>query len=141
MSTEKNKATLRRYYDEVFNKKNLSVWDELMDKNYTMSPVGNRTGGLKGLEGAKQVATGISGNAPDTKITIDEMVADGDTVAVRGAFKGTNTGNLQDNPPTGKKFVRAFAAFYRFKDGKIAEGWTVQDTLGMYQQLGLTPPK
>jgi predicted ester cyclase len=139
MSTENNKAIIRRMYEEVLNKRNLSVREELMDKNYIMRAVGGPT--YKGSAGGKQVVDGIQNFAPDTKITIDEIIAEGDIVAVRGEFKGTNTGKVRDNPPTGKKFIRAYAAFYRLKDGKIMEGWTVQDVLGMYQQLGLTPPK
>ena len=135
---EANKTTLRRYYQEVFGKGDLSHWSEMVDENYVMRVVGAAP--LKGLEGGKQTTAQRMAMAPDTKTTIDEIAADGDIVAIRGQFTGTHTGEVQGLSPTGKKFTRQFAAFYRFKDGKIIEGWSVQDVLGMYQQLGITPP-
>jgi predicted ester cyclase len=136
MSTEQNKKTLQRYYDEIYNKGNLSVWEELMDKNY-VSHAGSTE--YKGLEGAKRLQESRkNGGAPDSKATIDELVAEGDTLAFRGMIKGTNKGETQGRPPTGKKFNRAFVGFYRFKNGKISEGWILHDSLSQLQQLGIT---
>jgi steroid delta-isomerase-like uncharacterized protein len=134
---EANKATLRRYYEEVLNNGNYSLWSELMTDDYVLRAPG---GELKGAEAGKQNYAQRKAMAPDSQFTIDEIVGEGDTVVVRGMLKGTHTGEFQGNPPTGKEFARAYTAFYRFRGGKIAEGWTVQDVLGFYQQLGITPP-
>jgi len=138
MGTEENKATLRRYYEEVLSKGDLSNWNELVDEGYVMHLIGAPQP-LKGLEGAKQVQS-QKVFAPDGKISIDEMVAEGDIIALHGKSTGTHTGEYQGIQPTGKKFTREYAAFYRFKDGKLAEGWALHDLLGFYQQLGITPP-
>ena len=137
MSVEENKATLRKYYDEIFNKGDLSHWSEMVDDTYVMKVVGGQE--LKGLDGAKQTQAQRA-FSPDMTVSIDEMVAEGDIVFIRGEFTGTNTGEYQGMGPTGKKFVRAFAASYKFKDGKIVGGWALHDLLGFYQQLGMSPP-
>ena len=138
MGVEENKAVLRRYYEEVFNKGDLSNWDEMVDKGYVMHLVGADEPSV-GLEGAKRVQQQRA-LAPDGRMTIEDMAAEGDTISIRGKATGTHTGEFPGIQPTGKKFTRDFAAFYRFKDGKIIEGWALHNMLGFYQQLGLTPP-
>ena len=138
MGTEENKATLKRYYEEVFNNNDLSKWNEMVDEDYVLHAAVDS--GLRGLEQLKQTQVNRLALAPDTKITIDEVIGEGDGLAVRGDFVGTHTGEYQGIPPTGKKFTRAYMGFYRFKNGKIAEVRTVQNVLGMFQQLGVTPP-
>lgn len=139
MGTEENIATLKRYYEEVFNNNDLSNWNELVDEDYVMHLVGAPQQ-PKGVEGAKQNLAQREAFAPDGKMSIDEMVAAGDIIAIRGKATGTHTGEFQGIKPTGKKFSREFAAFYRFKNRKIAEGWALHNLLGFYQQLGITPP-
>jgi len=141
MSTEQNKATLKRYYDEILNKGNFAVWDELMDEGYYLKTPTVETG--KGLEVAKQGSESRKTFSSDAQFSIDEMAADGDTVAIRGYLKGINTGEAPAQGitvATGKQFNAAFTAFYYFKGGKIASCWTLHDVLTRFQQLGVTPP-
>jgi len=141
MSTEQNKATLKRYYDEILNKGNYSLWGELMDDDYYLESPTARSD--KGLEAAKQGYEMRKTFSSDGQFLIDEMIAEGDAVAIRGYLKGTNTGEApaQGIPTaTGKQYNAAFAAVYYFKNGKIAKCWTLHDTLTRYQQLGVTPP-
>jgi len=136
MSVEQNKATLRRYYETVLNKGDFAKWDEFVDKDYVMHGGGQDS---QGVEGGKRAFESRRTMAPDQQFTFDVTVAEGDMVAVRGVYKGTNTGSIPAIPqPTGKKFTRAYMAFYRFENGRIAEGWTVQDQLGQLRQLGIT---
>ena len=67
------------------------------------------------------------------------MIAEGDTVVVRGTTSGTQTGAMQGIPPTGKQFKVAGIDIFRVVDGKIVEPWDAVDQLGMLQQLGVIP--
>ena len=138
-SEETNKAVLKRYFEEVLNKGNAALLDELMDENYVMVGAGGQEV-IKSREGNKQYFSQGRSMASDLHVTIDEMVAEADKVAVAGAWEGTNTGPFQGNPPTGKRFKYGYTAIYRFAGGKIAGGRIVSDTLGVYQQLGIAPP-
>ena len=139
MAVEENKATLKRYYEEVFNNHDLTNWDEMVDESYVMH-LNGAPQPLAGLEGAQQTRNQTTTFAPDGKINIEEMVAEGEFIAIHGKATGTHTGEALGIKPTGNKFTREYAAFYRFKNGKIAEGWALHDMLGFYQQLGVTPP-
>ena len=139
MGAEENKATLKRYYDEVMNKGDLSNWSEMVDDSYIMHLVGAPQP-LVGLEGGKQTLANRKAISPDGQISIEELVAEGDIIAIHGTATGTHTGEYQGIQPTGKKFTREYAAFYRFKNGRIIEGWALHNLLGFYQQLGINPP-
>lgn len=136
MSTEENKATLRRHV-EVFNTGDLSIVDELIAPNYVLHYSGNE---YKGPEGFKQIVTGARNAFPDLHYTIDDMVAEGDWVAVRYTMTGTFTGEMGGIAPTGKHVTVPEAIFYRFEGGKEVEALPFSDQLSFYQQLGVSPP-
>ena len=68
------------------------------------------------------------------------MIAEGDQVAKRFTFRGTQTGEFQGIPPTGKSIAMTGITIYRCADGKVAECWWSYDTMGAMQQLGVIPP-
>ncbi len=74
---------------------------------------------------------------PDLHFTIEELVAEGDTVAGRLTMSGTHQGPLMGIPPTGRSVRQDHMHFVRFRDGKAIEHWGVRDELGMMQQLGV----
>jgi predicted ester cyclase len=76
------------------------------------------------------------------KMTIDEMVVEGSTVAMRYTSRGTHSGPTPTLgiPPTGAKTTTAHCTFVHFKEGKIVKQWDLEDTLGLLQQLGVVPP-
>lgn len=77
---------------------------------------------------------------PDVQMTIEDMIAEGDKVAVRYTFRGTQQGETQGIPPTGK-YVNVPGIFIcRCRDGKIVEEWDIWDDLGLLQQLGAISP-
>ncbi len=139
MSTEENKAIMHRVVEEVFNKKNLALADELIDINF----VHHGTGGveLKGPEGFKQFAAMMLTAFPDIRLTIEDMVAEGDKVVSRLTSRGTHTGNFMDIAPTGKQITVTGIVINRIAGGKAVEAWLINDELGMMQQLGVIPPK
>ena len=140
MSAEENKAILRyKHIDELFNKGNLSIADEIISPDY----VYYGHGGLeedKGIEGVKRLVTMFRTAFPDGHFTIDDMVAEGDKVVVRYTVTGTHKGEYMGIAPTGKKINMKSAIFYRFAGGKQVEAWHISDRLGMMQQLGVVPP-
>jgi steroid delta-isomerase-like uncharacterized protein len=137
MSIEKNKAVIRRHVEEIFNRGNLAVADEIISPDYVYhGPAGE----FKGPEGFKKMVAGALQAFPDIHYTIDDMVAEGDTLAVRYTMTGTFKGELAGIAPTGKRINMPQAFFYRFKDGKEVEALPFTDTLTMYQQMGVKPP-
>ena len=140
MSTSKNKAILRRQHvEELFNKGNLAVADEIISSEYVYhGPAGE----FRGPEGVKQMLAASRKAFPDGHFTIDEMVCEGDTVAVRYTWTGTFKGEYMGIAPTGKKFTMTSAFFYHFKNSKEVEALPFSDMLAFYRQLGIPiPPK
>jgi predicted ester cyclase len=76
---------------------------------------------------------------PDGAITVDDQIAEGDTVATRWTGRGTHQGELMGIPPTGKQVTVAGLSYTKFKSGKMVESWANWDTLGMLQQIGAVP--
>ena len=134
--SEENKAQARRLYEEVFNKANVDAIDELCVPGFvdhTALP-----GMAPGIEGVKQLL-GMYFNAfPDLRITVDEMVAEGDVVVVRSTVTATHTGDLMGIPPTGKPITLRGLDFVRMSGGKATEIWHFEDD--MFAQLGVAPP-
>jgi predicted ester cyclase len=78
----------------------------------------------------------IRGAFSDFSATVDDVVAEGDTVAMRVTLRGTHDGPFMGIEPTGNEFEVSNMVFTRIEDGKIAERWVLPDMLGMLQQVG-----
>ena len=76
---------------------------------------------------------------PDLQFTIEDMIAEGDTVVVRYTTRGTHQGNLWGIPPTGKQVSGTGMFIDRPVNGKAVEQWINGDDLGLLQQLGVIP--
>ena len=138
MSTEQNKALVRRFYDEVFNKKNLAIIDDFLDLHiieHSLPP-----GLPSGIEGSKQFIGMYLAAFPDLHLTAEDMMAEGDKVASRFTMRGTHKGEFMGIPPTSKQVTITGIQILRVASGKIAENWINLDALGMLQQLGVVPP-
>ncbi|MGH2523087.1 MAG: ester cyclase [Anaerolineales bacterium] len=135
-STEKNKALVRRFFEEVFNKGNLAVLDELLPDDYIQHSV---FGIPSGREAVKQLFAAMGAAFPDAQYTIEDMVAEGDKVVVRGVVLGTHKGAFQGIPATGKQITMSGIDIFRIVDDKLVEHWDAVDQLGMLQQLGVVP--
>jgi predicted ester cyclase len=133
MSPEENKVTVRRFYDEVITQKNLAVLDELMANPYVSHDLPSER------EALIRFITGFHSAFPDGRISIEQMIAEGDTVALRATFHGTQTGNFQDIPPTGRAVAVPAQDMYRLIGGKMVEHWGGPNQLSLLQQLGVIP--
>ncbi len=133
MSSEQNKRTIRRFYDEVINQNNLAALDGLLGDHYVSHDLPSDPAALKGF------IDGMHTAFPDGRITIDQLIAEGDTVAMRGTYRGTQTGRLQDILPTSKAVAVPAQDMYRVVEGKIVEHWGGPNQLSLLQQLGVVP--
>ena len=135
MSTEDNKAHVRRGFEAV-NQKNLAVFDELLTPDIVVHTASTTN---QGLEAYKQVLSMYMTAFPDLHFTIEDMIADGDTVVVRYTTRGTHQGNFMGIPPTGKQVSGTGIFIDRIVNGKAVEQWINGDDLGLLQQLGVVP--
>jgi len=76
---------------------------------------------------------------PDSYFTVEDMVAEGDKVATRKTFHGTHGGEFMGIPPSGRSVSMGLIDIVRISDGRVVEHWSMGDTLGMMQQLGVIP--
>ena len=135
--SEQNKQTARRMYEELMNGRNTALADEIMDDNYTnpehppMLP--------PGIEGGKIMFEMWNEAFPDYRMTVSDLIGEGDTVAVRWSFTGTNSGPFMGMPATNKRVTVGGVNILKFRNGKIAENLPEYDKFGMMQQLGLIP--
>jgi len=138
MSTEENKAVVRRFYEEVVNQKKRAALDEVFDPNLVdhFAPPGTPGG----LEGARQTFDMFLTAFPDLHFTVEDLIAEGDGVAARVTMSGTQHGAFMGVPPTGKHVTMTGIDINRFVGGKSVEHWVEMDALGMMQQLGVIPP-
>jgi steroid delta-isomerase-like uncharacterized protein len=140
MSTEDNKAAVRRYFEEVLNQGNLARAYELNAPNWVYhDPI---VPDVRTLEDYNQWFTQIRSAYPDFHVTIEDMIAEGDQVVVRYTWRGTNTGDFvtpMHIPATGKQVTVTGITIVRFAGGKGVEVWNQSDSLGLFQQLGLIP--
>ena len=137
MSAEDNKAVIRRLIEEVYNQGNLDAVDELMAPDvldHAAVPQHRH-----GIDAFKHVMEWVRGMSSDIHYEVDDLIAEGEKVAVRMTVSGTDTATLRDIPPTGKRFSVDYVHWFRLADGKVAELWAVRDDLTRLQQLGLMP--
>ena len=141
MSTDENKAIVRRYIEEAVNKGNLAIIDELMVPDYR-NPLAPSAGPGPGAERYKRAVASTRAAFPDVEVTFDCMFAEGDLVAYQTTWRGTHRGAWRDIAPTGKRVAWRATAFRRVVDGRVVEGWGTYDWLGVLEQLGatVTPP-
>jgi predicted ester cyclase len=136
-STEANKSSVRRFYNEVFNKKNRAAIEEFIAPNHvdhTLPP-----GLPAGIEGSKQFITMYLTAFPDLHFTVEDLIAEGDKVVARLTTRGTQQGVFMGIPPTGKQVTVTAIDINRIVGDKSVEHWLNMDTLGLLQQLGVVP--
>jgi steroid delta-isomerase-like uncharacterized protein len=131
----KNKALVRRFYDEVWGKGNLDVCDEVFAPDYVRHDL-RATAPAPGPEGQKRIAADFRAAFPDLTWNIDLVVAEGEYVAARWTMTGTHAGTWGSLEPTGRRATFSGVNIFRFEDGKVAEIWNHRDDLGLMQQVG-----
>lgn len=136
--SEQNKAVARRFYEELMNKKNLNVLDEIVGPTFVdHTPM---PGVASGIQGIKQMFSMFLEGFPDLNARVDEQVAEKETVVTRFTVTATHTGELMGAKPTGKRVTMHGVDTWHFKNGKITDVWHYGDEAMVMAQLGIKPP-
>ncbi len=137
MSAEENKAIVRRWI-EAYNERDLEAEAAVLAPGYVAHVPGAPAPlDLEGLEAWRQFTAPFTEAFPDLRLTVEDIAAEGNTVAARVAFSGTHRGEFQGLPPTGKEVAFSSMEFNRVVDGKVEEHWVEINLLGLVQQLGV----
>jgi len=132
-STESNKHAIRSLYEECINTGAFERLNALVAPDY-VGPQGER-----GPEGFASTIRGLRAGIPDIRFTLDELLAEGDGVAVRWTWRGTHSGTLRGFSPSGKLVSNAGIALYHLKNGQVTRAALQTDRLGLLQQMGALP--
>jgi len=139
MSVKEIKALERRWFEESNKGKaaGMTVINELHATDYVFHSGTGKD--IRGLKDYKQFMSETYRAFPDLHVTIDDMVVEGDKVAIRWTMTGTHKGEIEGISPTNKKITIRGISIERVVGGKFVETWERYDTLGFMQQLGLVP--
>jgi len=131
---EDNKTAARRFYDEVINGKNVEVIDELLTRDAV-----DHTFGSQGIEASKQFFGMLHQAFPDLHVDVHDLIAEGELVAARVTYLGTQQGEFVGIPATGRQARVSGVDFFRMQGGRQAEHWGGPDMASLLQQLGVMP--
>jgi steroid delta-isomerase-like uncharacterized protein len=134
---EANKAVARKLFEVALNQDNWDVYNQIHSKGF-VAHAGKRSAELAE---DLQAAQGWRQAFPDGQYTIDQVIAEGNMVMVRWTGRGTNTGEGNGLPATGKQIEATGITVFHIVGGKIVEEWNETDMLGLLRQLGLLPPR
>ena len=142
MSTEENKAVVRRAYEEGMNGKDMGIIDEVFAPDYVAHFPGVPS--IRGRDAIKELIGSFLAAFPDIVFTVEDQIAEGDKVATRWTARGTHQGEFRGFPPkthgippTGKQVLFSATDIYRIAGGKIIEEWNTLEQLDVMQQLGV----
>jgi steroid delta-isomerase-like uncharacterized protein len=138
-TSAQNKAVARRFFDEVFNKGQLQVVDEIFAKEYVGYSSASLKGPIKGPAGIKEFVTTYRTAFPDIHFAFEDVLTDGDKVSIRWTTTGTHKGSLPGVAATGKKMSVTGIGIAQILDAKIIRSFSQINTLSMLQQLGVIP--
>lgn len=126
MTTKSNKKVVNRFFEEVFNKRNLELVDEFISPNFINH---NSSMQVRGIEGVKRGIKAQVEAFPDIHTTIEDIIAEGDKVVVRARDRFTQQ-------PDGKQVELTWTEIIRLEDGKLAEAWVEADMSSIRQLAG-----
>ena len=137
MPAEENKVLVRRFIEQVFEKHQLRAVDELVAPDF----VPHSWPGVTSVETFKRALQKVSaGFQSDVSMKIEDMIAEGDKVAVRLTLHAIHYGDFLGIPAAGKQHTISETHIFYVKHGKVTEHWRDADLLGMMRQLGALPP-
>ena len=138
MSTEENKAVVRRFWEKCVNRHDLTAVDTLVAPAFVHHGAADAAQ-ARGPEGIRRWVARLQAALPDLQVTIDDVIAEGDTVVVRSTRTGTHHGTLLGLPPTERRATWTAIDIFRVAGGKITDRWDEFDTLGLREQLAVGP--
>src|SRR5260370_8208165 len=120
MSTEENKALIRRVFEEAINQGNTELVDILFSPDFIDH---STSGQVPGPQGVKAYFAEVRTGFPYLRVRIDDIVAEGDRVVVRTTWQGTQRGVYEGHAPSGRRVTRTMIQIFRVADGKIGQEW------------------
>ncbi len=121
MTLSANKDLVRRLFEEVFPAGDpTAVRDLVAPATVDHDPMPGQPAGVEGIE---YVVSTLHSAYPDLQFTVDDLVAEADRVAIRWTMRGTNTGPMLGQPPSGQPVQQTAVVIFRIAGGKIAERW------------------
>jgi len=136
--SEANITLVRRAFEEVANKGDLAVVDDIIAPDFVRHDLGGGPD-LVGPEGVRRLITAQRAAFPDLQLAIEHMIVQGDMAVARYTGRGTHQGPFLGVAPTGKQVTWAGVNLYRIAGGKLAETWQLADMLGIMRQIGAVP--
>ena len=137
MSIEQNKIIIRRVFEELINQEKKAIIAQVFDADVTIhDPFSGTT---QGVDAFGQLLGMFDSAFPGHRVTIDELVAEGDYVSVLHTHTATHTGPFMGLPGTGKTIVVNGIELFRLRNGRIVEFWRKDDDVSLLMQLGILP--
>jgi steroid delta-isomerase-like uncharacterized protein len=130
-----NEALIRRWFEEVWSKGRVEVIDEMFPVDGIAHGLAGDGGDMRGPEAFKVFHKTFRGAFPDMQVLVEDILSQGDKVAVRFVVQATHTGDDLGIPATGKRVRCTGMTFARFNDGKIVEGWNNVDIASLLDQI------
>ena len=134
--SEANKAAMRQFFEEVYNRGNIDFVDQLATSAFVSHDRGNPS---HDRDGVKQIVSAIRLAFPDVRFRADDIIAEGDKVAARFTMTGTHRGDFMGIPATNKAIVVTGIDIVKFTAGKAVEHWHEWSGMELLQQLGVLP--
>lgn len=142
MSVEQNKAVVLRFYEELWNNRQLSVADEIISPDcvtHQLQSDAETVGVQRGAEAVKAHIGEWLAGFPDLRFDVEQMVAEADRVVSQSVMRGTHKGEWLGVAPTDKEVSVRLMVIHRIEGCKIVEDWVLVEALGFFQGLGLLP--
>jgi steroid delta-isomerase-like uncharacterized protein len=127
---------IRRWFEEVWNKGRVEAIGEMIAPDCIAHGLGGPEGAMQGPEGFKTFYGRFKGAFPDIRITVDEVITDGDRCAVRFSGRATHGGDHLGIAATGQPIAFTGMSFTRWRNGQIVEAWNNVDMMAMLQPIG-----
>ena len=139
MSVEENKATFRRYVEEVWTQGNLDLADEIFSQNY----ISHQSDGSQLERSPEDVKRFVKEWRDAFRLeenSLEDQVAEGDKVVSRWRLVAIHEGEFRGIAPSGRRIEVTGIGIFRFsEEGKVVESWDALDQLGMLRQMGVIP--
>jgi steroid delta-isomerase-like uncharacterized protein len=133
-----SKAIARRVFEEVFSQGRFDAVDELFAVDYQdHDPVNEQD--TYGRDGVREEIAAYRAGIPDLRFTVEDQIAEGDSVVTRWVARGTHDGELLVVAPTGSPIEVHGMTIHRLAGDRIQEGWWNWDVLGLMSQIGAIP--
>jgi len=120
---------------EAFTNKDPALLDRILRETWVDIP--SPPGTPAGPEGVKPLLAGLTTTFPDLKLTIEDILQEGDKVVVRARMAGTQKDTFMGFPSKNRKMDIQVVDIHEFKDGKIVRTWHTEDWMSGLRQLGV----